>query len=612
MEPALLPDTAPAAVGPLVPPFARPRQDAPGDCRPAAGVDGDFILGSARLGNQTPRLVRREVAGKHKHAPAGTEHPVQLLPGKPRRGPRHDDHVGEVRRKGQPVPRRHVQDRHARAVEVRTQELLARLGRRAFATDRVHDVEAAAHGQRGTERRRDLAHQRRRDVAHQQRVSLLRAGLADDLVGYCRCGGRDLDTPVGRIVDEPRADLGRGEAGQHALVGRGHEAAPGYGQAADGTGDVLRAVPCSRARGNVEGGQHALAADEQRIPGEGESIHAQMGCAPLEGLGGGLPRAQRGQVVGGGFTVTHRIQRVAGREHAVLALEIEHGRVRGDLVGHHAVVGQRRRLVNEGLTGTLELAHAVEVQAAAGCQPATAPLCVVPTAVGPAVQELPRVPVERGGATPARRHEQHVPRDRQIALRGHTREARSARVGELDVLHARGVVAPQHLAGRGVQGVGAHAFRGPHAGHRVDHLIDHHHPGPQRPPRDHAPVPQQQVVAGRCAKAPDHLAGAGGQAVHATVVRSHVDPVPGHGRREPNRAARREPPQEFPRVEVQRPHRVVGRRAEEHPSARDDRLRRIVEMQPGRFLARLFPRRTRDLRRLVDPRGLQRDRQGFL
>ena len=150
-------------------------------------------------------------------------------------------------------------------------------------------------------------------------------------------------------------------------------------------------------------------------------------------------------------------------------------------------------------------------------------------------------------------------------------------------LFAAGVVAPELLAGGGVDGVEEDALGREDAGGQVGHAPVDQDAAPQGPERDHPAVPQHAAVLRRGVEPPDDRPVLRVQAPRPAVVASHVDTAAGHGRRQADRAAGDRRPADAARLQIDAGDLVVGRRAEVDRPAGDHGLEHVVEVYPPQF-----------------------------
>ena len=184
------------------------------------------------------------------------------------------------------------------------------------------------------------------------------------------------------------------------------------------------------------------------------------------------------------------------------------------------------------------------------------------------IDQPPVGPIEGGRRNAAHRRVERGPRGQQVALR---RDAALLRL-------PTAVAAPDLAAGGGVHGVEKDALGGKDPGAEVGRRAVDQHARPHGPERDHASAAQHAAILRRGVELPDDRAVVGAEAVDVAVVGAHVDPAADHGRRQADRSAGDLRPADAARGRVEAVDLVVGRGAEEDPSAGDGHLKGIVEV----------------------------------
>ena len=167
---------------------------------------------------------------------------------------------------------------------------------------------------------------------------------------------------------------------------------------------------------------------------------------------------------------------------------------------------------------------------------------------------------------------------------------------------AAGVVTPPLFAGERVQRVDQDPIRGPHPCRDIDHPVGHEGPGPTRPARDHAPVPQHLAAVKSGAGRPHELAVRRTKASDNSVVACEVSSPIVDLRREPHGRVRGENPADLPTRDLEGPDRIVCGGSEEEQVPGHHGLEGVVEVHAVHLEARLRPGRTRRLRADIGPR----------
>ena len=142
------------------------------------------------------------------------------------------------------------------------------------------------------------------------------------------------------------------------------------------------------------------------------------------------------------------------------------------------------------------------------------------------------VPKRAGGQVEAGRHrtparyQQGIPGNDKSALRADPGEGGVA-VGLVHPLGAGAVVAPDDLAGLGVEGVDEGPHEGPNAGREVDPPVLDHGAAAGGPRRDKPAIAEDLAIRGAASEAPPQRARGGLEAIEAAVVAREQDRVVG-------------------------------------------------------------------------------------
>ena len=173
------------------------------------------------------------------------------------------------------------------------------------------------------------------------------------------------------------------------------------------------------------------------------------------------------------------------------------------------------------------------------------------------VLETAGLPVKHTGHAPPRRHQHVVLCHRQVALGCDPAAGKADHVWLIDLDRARAVVAPEHLAGPGIDRVDVDALDGPDTSTEIDDAVTHRGPTAHDPTRDHAPVADDLFSVRACAQLPEQLAVRSRQAIQEPVVAPDKDAALPRAGREADRPASEEAPFLFTRARVQSVQLVV-------------------------------------------------------
>jgi len=213
-------------------------------------------------------------------------------------------------------------------------------------------------------------------------------------------------------------------------------------------------------------------------------------------------------------------------------------------------------------------------------------------------QELAFPPVKNRRDAAARGDVQPIAIADQIALGRHAAPGAGRRMRLVQFERSGRVIAPDHAATGGVQGVYVDSFAGPDAGGKVHPIVHHDRSAPCRPAGNHPVVAQEHVRPRAAAVFPDQPAIGRGEAVQVAVVAGDQDAISPGDRGETHRSTREELPTQTALGCIQGVDLAVGRAAEIQVLAGDHGLIRDIESLPGATR----PRRPWSVTRLECPR----------